>query len=61
MKDYKEEFMKVIDESEDLVDMATYTLNLFQTVSVNLCHLKKRTLLFLWYPIDNVENRELQF
>ena len=29
MKDYKEEFMKVIDESEDLVDMAKYTLNLF--------------------------------
>lgn len=29
MKDYKVEFMKVIDESEDPVGMATYILNLF--------------------------------
>lgn len=29
MTDYKVEFMKVIDESEDPVGMATYILNLF--------------------------------
>lgn len=29
MTDYKSEFIKVIDESEDPVGMATYILNLF--------------------------------
>ena len=29
MADYKSEFMKVIDESDDPVGMATYILNLF--------------------------------
>ena len=29
MKDYKEEFMKVLDESEEAEKVATYILNLF--------------------------------